>query len=186
MRSSNSKPGNAPSTALIPSSVAYSECKTCGFTGPIDMFNKRGQCLVCYEAVVADKPVLMQPEHPMQQREAFKAVESLIRQTRAAQDATAAPSVGELVNEMLTQFGGVKRFARSWHSAVKTAKMSDPGSPKVLRAHEQIAKLLVDANRLKTVTEDASSMTDDQIRDELVRLVSSEITAGRLQITSEG
>lgn len=184
MRKSNNKPLPASSSrALVPSAIAYSECKTCGFTGPVDLFNKRGQCLVCYEAIQEDQPVVLQPEHPAQQVEALKAVELLIRKTREHTDSNTAPSVGTLVNEMLRQFGGLTRFARSWHSAVKTAKLNDPGSPKVLRAHEQMAKLIVDANRLKVASDPPSAMSDEEIREELMRLVSSELAAGRLQIT---
>ncbi len=161
---------------MVPVEVNYGECKHCGYTGPLQHFKTRVMCMNCEESIRTTGSVRHEASHPSQQKAAIKAVEALLS-SRRNED---TPSVSQLVNAMMEQFGGANEFARSWHTAIMTAKLEDPGSAKVLRAHEQLAKLVKDANQLRIQDRPATELSDEELREEMLRMVNEEIAAGRL------
>lgn len=177
MRSNNEEIKYSP---LVPRPVAYSECKSCGYVGPSDNFPSKDRCVACARSIKANEPIVREPTSEASRTEAVRAVERLIRDSRRERANGDAPSIGSMINSMIGQFGSLEGFSKSWYSAITTAKIEDPGSSKVLRAHEQLARLMVDANRLQVQHEAASTMTDEEIRQELLRLIEEETNLGRL------
>lgn len=177
MRSNNEEVKYSP---LVPRPVAYGECKSCGYVGPGENFPAKDRCVACSRSIAANQPIVREPTSEASRTEAVRVVEKLIRDSRRERANSDAPSIGSMINSMIAQFGSLEGFSKSWYSAITTAKIEDPGSSKVLRAHEQLARLMVDANRLQVEREAASTMTDEEIKQELIRLIQEEADLSRL------
>ena len=73
-----------------------------------------------------------------------------------------------LCGRMVSDFGGVDRFAQLWSAHLHAAAQSKPGSPTVLRACGAIVKLIEVAGRHKP---DYSDWTDADVEAEYQRLL---------------
>lgn len=178
MRSNESRV--KPQSAMVPQPVAYRECKSCGFVGLAESFATKDNCSACERSLVSNTRIYREPTSESQRKEATRAVEKLIRDSKRSRKMDEAPSLGRMINTMIDQFGSLEGFSKSWYSAITTAKIEDPGGAKVLRAHEQLARLMVDANRLKAEYDNVSSMSDDEIKDELLRIIQQEVDVREL------
>jgi hypothetical protein len=95
-----------------------------------------------------------------------------------------APGIGAVVNTVLGKFGSLDDFCSSWYASISAAKMSDAGSAKVLRAHEVLAKLIVDANRIDREEEAVivSRLSDDELQEKLVSTIIDQLRSGNKEM----
>lgn len=91
-----------------------------------------------------------------------------------------APGIGVVVNTMFGKFGSIEKFCESWYTSITAARLDNPGSSKVLRAHEVLAKFVVDANRIDREEEAVivSRLSDEEVHEKLIATIVDQIQAG--------
>lgn len=81
---------------------------------------------------------------------------------------TPSPRAAALCGRMMSDFGGVDRFAQLWKAHIDHAASVQPGSARVLRALGAIVRIIEVSTRQQR---DCSQMTDEDLEAEFERLL---------------
>ena len=149
-------------------------------------FRSPGLCIECYRKQEHRKlkPASIAEHQAYRKRElAATAAAQLLAASKKGFNSS--PHIAELVNEILNEFGGLHAFAKSWHYSITVATAADAGSHKVLRAHEQIAQLVLNATRLTPDKSAIEQLTDEEIETELAAILLEQFRAGKINLADE-
>lgn len=96
------------------------------------------------------------------------------------------PHISEAASQFLKKFhGGVEGWVEQYYEDMQLLRKNYPGSPHVMRVHEQIAKLVKWSTENRSTAPDVHGMSDDQIKAELVSIVMAELIKGGESAQSE-
>ena len=102
------------------------------------------------------------------------------------EDKIEAPHITESVSSLMKRFdGGMEGWITQYYEDIQAMRAKSPGSPHLLRAHENISKLVKWSTENRDSAPDVHGMTDDQIKAELVSIVMSELIKGGEDAQSE-
>lgn len=163
------------------------QCEHCGSIGPSFEFHDESLCRICWSNLNPDKSRIASASKSQivaSQKSKLAAVAAQQLLTTTRKNFIASPQASDLANAVLEEFGSMSLFAKSWYYAIQTAIAEDPGSHKVLRAHEQIARLIVDVNRMQPDTVDLANLADEDIEKELQSIILERIQSGKIKLTS--
>jgi len=81
------------------------------------------------------------------------------------------PHICELASELVKKFNGVKGVAEQLYQRIMKAEQEKPGSKTSIDAMVSVVRLIEASTKLRPTAPDLSNMSDDDIRESLVRLV---------------
>lgn len=164
------------SALLPPQASQYLSCERCGYVGPVEYFStKVRECLNCAKET-ARKRAANQRKAELANLAAKQIMASVTRKQ------VNVPHLCEIAESIAKEFGGVDAFCKSWYYSISCALQSDPGSQRVIRAHEAIAKLIGESTKLRDTSPDVQNLSDEDLETELSSLLTEKILSGKIDL----
>ncbi len=158
------------------------QCDNCGYVGDLDAFHTMSKCLTCHRD--KDIPAI----HGLDGKRILRDRDVVAKLSSAILGKTVKAKTGYRINEisdaLMEEFGGPTDFARSWYYVIQEAKLRDPGGYSVMRAHEQISKLVLDVNKMDGEEEVAQAMDDKKLEKEITQILLQRIRDGEVDLDS--
>lgn len=153
---------------LKPLDIAYFPLKPDGLPGKM--------CLECERT---------EPERRKKAQQVEQAKQLVRRLVVNSKRATAlAPHPVEISAELFQDLGGLKAFCRYWSDQLKLAMENNPGTRAVLDQFAAITRLAGVAAQLQETAPDVSTMSEEALAAEVVRLMGEAAPEAQLAILS--
>lgn len=127
--------------------------------------NKEGRGNICYECLLNERRSAIIKRKNETEKTIFNA---LMGQMRKPID---APHISEMVEQVMTCFGGTQAFAEFYHDQIIKASVRAPGSKTVLDGCKAIAQMVSQSTKHRHTAPDVSMLTDEDLEREAKALV---------------
>lgn len=156
--------------AFLPVAPSQLTCEICGIIDSHDKFMTPSICNEC-----AENP--SQGAMKATRSRALDTARALLRDNMGKIDAVDSR---ELVAAVMSEFGGMPEFAKTWVQNIKMAAITAPGSYVAIKALESVSKMVLTSERNHDKPKEIVEMADDEIENELSAIVMDAIRAGRI------